>query len=239
MALSMAVELWLRAYRKLAVLGWVLFCIGSAVDIIDSIHTSPWAKKLDQMDLDEALLTAGVLLICLAFMDMVRQKRTLIDVLKHASRTDELTRLANRRAFFEDFPDVYSMQNPKLVFLDLDNFKQVNDNYGHEAGDYVLVRVSKAVCSLLSDEEKAYRLGGDEFVFILDDPNPELRINQLENTLKPELSRYQFGLTAGYTSVTRNQTVDELLHQADQKMYSAKPSKLRQRESSNKKHQEI
>ena len=180
LSLSMAQEMRFRQYNWRIIIGWLLFAMGMAVDVLDSSLDHPWAKLTDKLDLEELLLLSGGLMICLAFMRMVTRKRELIAQLQHISRTDPLTSLGNRRAFFEDFTITESMKDPQLVFIDLDKFKQVNDNYGHEVGDQLLIGLSREINEILTGVESAYRLGGDEFVFLLDNPQPEQKIAVLK-----------------------------------------------------------
>lgn len=82
---------------------------------------------------------------------------------------DALTKLGNRKAFYQDLAmHMGSGQGPlALLFLDLDRFKQVNDTFGHDVGDELLVCMAERLRNALRAPAKAYRLGGDEFTLIL------------------------------------------------------------------------
>jgi diguanylate cyclase (GGDEF)-like protein len=85
---------------------------------------------------------------------------------------DPLTNLLNRRAFVRELDTEVSRARRyhrplALVVLDLDGFKEVNDRYGHSAGDAVLQRVATTLTSILRESDAAYRIGGDEFALIL------------------------------------------------------------------------
>lgn len=82
---------------------------------------------------------------------------------------DALTGLANRKAFYEDLSLnlASATSHLALLFLDLDQFKKVNDNFGHDVGDALLVNMAERLIDAVRQEGKAYRLGGDEFTVIL------------------------------------------------------------------------
>lgn len=98
---------------------------------------------------------------------------------REISRTDPLTALANRRAFLEALHVAVARARRSggpvsLAILDLDNFKRVNDSYGHEAGDALLVAVSEGLLAGVRQGDVVARLGGDEFGVIFDDASNEL-----------------------------------------------------------------
>ncbi|HTC77354.1 MAG TPA: diguanylate cyclase, partial [Terriglobales bacterium] len=91
---------------------------------------------------------------------------------KELSRSDPLTGLPNRRAFYEvalaEADRARRYRHPlSLAYLDVDNFKQVNDDYGHDAGDELLVRVAEVLRRNLRNNDIVARLGGDEFAMLL------------------------------------------------------------------------
>lgn len=92
--------------------------------------------------------------------------------LESLARTDELTGLYNRRHIMEYFYDQVALAERydiplSLIVIDLDNFKLINDTYGHLAGDYVLIELAKILQKLLRKSDRAGRYGGDEFCVIL------------------------------------------------------------------------
>jgi len=93
--------------------------------------------------------------------------------LEDMAYSDLLTDLPNRR-FFKKYMEKTISESVRhrsycsLLLLDLDNFKPVNDNYGHDAGDVVLVEVAKRLLASVREEDLVVRMGGDEFIIILD-----------------------------------------------------------------------
>lgn len=103
------------------------------------------------------------------------QKEALVEQLREAnaaliaqSYTDSLTGLPNRRAIFENLTTLFSLArhlNHKIMiaFIDLDNFKLINDRFGHNSGDLFLIQVGERLNTLQQNGEVIGRLGGDEF----------------------------------------------------------------------------
>ena len=137
---------------------------------------------------------------------------------------DPLTRLLNRRALLRELEQTGASA---LVFLDLDNFKEINDGHGHAAGDQVLARFGSLLAELVRSGDNAFRVGGDEFaLLLLDATEQDARdvvariVAAVESNIDPLLRT----LTASFgiaTSSTR-QEPEDLLRIADEAMYQAK-----------------
>lgn len=103
--------------------------------------------------------------------DITERKKLEMELEKQANY-DKLTGLPNRRLFFERLErlilesDRYNMQFA-LLFIDLDGFKEINDNYGHEVGDEVLITVGKRIQKCIRKSDTAARMGGDEYAALL------------------------------------------------------------------------
>ena len=98
---------------------------------------------------------------------LMESNRTLNEAnqeLRRISKTDTLTRTKNRYSLRHDFPSFLGKDIQVLIF-DVDNFKSINDSYGHQAGDIVLSEISR-ITKEIFEEESVYRYGGDEFVVI-------------------------------------------------------------------------
>jgi diguanylate cyclase len=128
-----------------------------------------------------ALATATLLLVGVRLVLSVRGMRTLSLERRHQSITDELTGLGNRRclstvleAFFAEYdPTASEPRTLAYLFLDLNNFKQINDTFGHPAGDQMLQQLGPRLSACLRDSDLLTRLGGDEFVVLLLDADAE------------------------------------------------------------------
>lgn len=149
---------------------------------------------------------------------------------------DVLTGLPNRALFADRFNQaiLHSNRNQKLLavcFIDLDNFKPVNDNFGHETGDQLLVEVANRLIDSVRGEDTVSRLGGDEFALLLNDiTSPKECKKTLDRILHKlempfvidDFSHY-ISASIGMTLYPNdNEDVDTLLRHADQAMYQAK-----------------
>ncbi|MGF6126902.1 diguanylate cyclase (GGDEF)-like protein [Pseudomonas frederiksbergensis] len=146
-------------------------------------------------------LVEGVMAIMLIALSMTGTERYRREKqIAHLAARDPLTALFNRRALEMQAPrlleDVSLTRPGALLLIDIDNFKLVNDLYGHTAGDRLLVALSEMIRSVLPDDALVARLGGDEFVVLLSNASDE-RVISLGNAL-----REQFQQTASQTFAT-------------------------------------
>ncbi|MBO6509686.1 MAG: diguanylate cyclase, partial [Roseibium sp.] len=154
---------------------------------------------------------------------------TARELLADQARTDPLTELGNRRHLDERIEYLENHSNVRehgLLYLDLDRFKQINDTYGHEAGDKVLRHVALALKTLAREDETIVRMGGDEFVIIFENALRQ-RVLSVGRTILEHLGEpfeidgavYRFGASIG---IAFSEVPSELLRQADVALYSAK-----------------
>jgi diguanylate cyclase (GGDEF)-like protein len=144
------------------------------------------------------------------------------------ARTDELTTLPNRRRLISEIQS-FAARKGSLMLLDLDGFKPVNDNYGHEVGDKVLQQVAQRFHRALPPNSLLARLGGDEFGILVD--GSAEAIMEIALALRGTLS-YPFLIDGHEISIgvsigiADNNGGDDLLLRADNAMYSAKRQAL-------------
>lgn len=172
-----------------------------------------------------------------AFNLMARRLVEGRKALLHQAFHDSLTGLPNR-ALFQDRAEhalARSKRNTQataVLFIDLDDFKHVNDSLGHAAGDELLLQVATRLRSVTRDEDTIARLGGDEFAVLLEDVDIDSRtaadaaeriINSLKEPLEISGHRVVMNTSIGiYTSTSGLDTANELLRRADVAMYAAK-----------------
>lgn len=174
------------------------------------------------------------------FNDITLSKASAEEI-KNLAFFDPLTNLPNRRLLFDRLQKRLSIQsrrgnNMGLIFLDLDNFKNLNDILGHDVGDLLLQQVAERLKSCVREGDTVARLGGDEFVVMLEDlsKSESDAASQAETIAKKILQElnnpYQLGIhvcsntpSIGITLVRgKDQTLDELFKQADIAMYESK-----------------
>jgi diguanylate cyclase (GGDEF)-like protein len=157
----------------------------------------------------------------------------LVADLERVARTDRLTGLPNRLAFEERFADAVSRtartRRPfALLLADLDRFKEVNDRWGHVAGDTALAELGRVLATQLRNSDVAARVGGDEFAFILPETDG-LAARQIAERIAIEVREHA---RAGERPVSLSygisvygpdgHTLDELTRAADEALYAAK-----------------
>ncbi|HJP19973.1 MAG TPA: diguanylate cyclase [Alphaproteobacteria bacterium] len=159
------------------------------------------------------------------------------EALERLSRTDELTGLSNRRAFFDDLEKRLAHQRRTqrpgaLLYVDLDNFKPVNDVHGHHTGDAVLIGVSELLAGGTRVGDLAARLGGDEFALWLEESDEPAAIVKAETLLDQiaTLSGYSadaarplgFSIGIALSDAAVEEGFKDLVGRADEAMYQAK-----------------
>ncbi|MDQ0228927.1 diguanylate cyclase (GGDEF)-like protein/PAS domain S-box-containing protein [Metabacillus malikii] len=155
--------------------------------------------------------------------------------IKEMAYRDQLTGLPNRNWFYSKIQEV--MEHAKLsskhfaiLAIDFDNFKNINDTFGHSGGDQFLMKVSSILRSILRTKDQISRIGGDEFVIISEDTTEnEIRqlaediINKMNQTIILQDMESAVTLSIGITVFKNNsETVETLLKQADLALYNAK-----------------
>jgi len=155
------------------------------------------------------------------------------------SITDELTKIYNRRGFFillEKQMEI-AKKNKEMMFLfiiDLNNFKKINDNYGHKEGDFVLIETANILKNTFRESDIIARMGGDEYaVFSLGNnyQNAEGIVDRLKNNINLYNDRsnnpYELSVSVGFAccDYLNSRSIDEVIAEADKRMYEEKKKK--------------
>lgn len=149
--------------------------------------------------------------------------------------TDHLTKLPNRQAYqhaIEREVDLaHRLTLPlSLLVIDIDHFKNINDNYGHATGDEALCRVASVLVSCLRRSDAMYRIGGEEFAVILSHTNYDaarltakrLRATIAESTISHQQHVFQLSISIGLADLCLKESADHLFLKADNALYKAK-----------------
>lgn len=164
-----------------------------------------------------------------------RELSATVDQLRTASLTDQLTQLGNRRfmqeqledgvARLERYGEVYS-----VLFVDADGFKNINDTYGHDCGDYVLLTIAQTLRRMVRSQDVIARWGGEEFFVLVPDTDKSAarevaeRLRQSLADLEMRYGAAAFGITVtiGGATARKGQTLADVIRRADRAMYYGK-----------------
>ena len=212
---------------------WSMPIVDSDKKVIGSFALSSFCKRAPNKFQENLLRTASYL----TSLVLCREQEAIL--MQQAAHNDYLTDLPNRNLFKKRVDQaiarVSRCSSPLAVFfIDLDNFKQVNDDYGHDAGDIVLKEVAARLQSKVRKEDTLARLGGDEFVLLVEDMKQvdELRLiagkllGVLDGPIEQGQKQYHITASIGISIYPINGlTTSELLKSADKAMYIAKSVK--------------
>ena len=164
----------------------------------------------------------------------IAEQRALERQLEHKASHDHLTDLPNQASFYENLARALGRARRRgskvaLLFLDLDDFKLINDTFGHQIGDRVLVEVAERLKESLREADMAARLGGDEFAVLLEDVSDASETVRFAERLLTrmrtpvDLRGHRLSTTASIgIAIGSEEYPEELLRIADLAMYRAK-----------------
>jgi diguanylate cyclase (GGDEF)-like protein len=224
--------------------GFVPFAIVLGIILILVILQQILAMRENQ-NLNEELMVAlrtiqvrqdELLLLNQSLQGEITERKLLEKRLQHDILHDPLTGLPNRVLFLDRLGQAIELgirhpqTNYAVLFLDLDQFKSANDEFGHFCGDRLLVEVSRRLSGSLRATDTVARLGGDEFVFLLEDVTAE-GIHEVIERIKEELNppiqmmgkTFQITASIGVVnSLYEYYNPEQVLEDADRAMYHAK-----------------
>ena len=180
-----------------------------------------------------AMALIFVLLTVWRLNSFLTHRREIEEQLSFSANHDDLTGLANRRLFETELERMLAGLETRhaLMFIDLDQFKAVNDNGGHAAGDDLLRRVSRDLVKAIRGSDLLARLGGDEFGIVLPNCGPEdalriaLRLREITEAIDFVWNGHRYSISASIGVVNlagRKYTLQEALRAADIACYMAK-----------------
>lgn len=223
---------------------------------ISSLSSGVWQEEGIQAGRLALLATAmnlgseQVLIIRLLSEDFIDRRRILqkareqllerrmmhndLEAYRHKAHFDSLTTLYNRAAFTEALQDEANRVSRdggdlSLLLMDIDDFKGINDVYGHLAGDTVLAAIGRLLCQLLRREDMAARYGGEEFAVLAPFTTHQQALRMAEK-LRNGIAAYNFGslppvtVSIGCATYKAGELLDSLIQRADLALYDAKKS---------------
>ena len=201
---------------------------GRSADLLLA-DSNQWRDSIHQAELGQPVIIVGI-------AEDITNKKQMETELHRLATIDALTQSSNRRHFFECAHRAFTharQQGEPLSFLmlDIDNFKTVNDTYGHQEGDYVLQRIAESGRAALRRRDLFGRIGGEEFAAVFPGCTPQMAL-QVAERLQRQIQQLSFnhegrtfGITVsqGLTSLTAtDENVENLFSRADAAMYQAK-----------------
>jgi diguanylate cyclase (GGDEF)-like protein len=219
-----------RAYSVLPygamAITWAIAC---GVLVVQGLTWRSWSVAAGAM-ITTALVVARQVAAFRHIEELLRERDRLAAELSKQAYHDALTGLANRALFLARLSQALAVRPVTVFLIDLDDFKPVNDSYGHATGDQLLIEVGHRLRRSVRAVDTVARLGGDEFAVLVDDLDPAAR-TQVADALAGSLTglvrlsaaevrlRASVGMATGRPGV---HDADSLLHEADMAMYAVK-----------------
>lgn len=228
-----------RPYHVPSIIGTIM--LDTAV-ILLSYYVPCTLEKMTEVNQFATMLCSYVIvsiatavILCMLIHQYVEQREQLFIISKkweYAANRDALTGVYNRRYLIDTLNDWMNTEDKHFlaVLIDIDDFKKINDTYGHVYGDMVLEELSNIMKSEIKGKGIVARYGGEEFMLLFENADIELVKNSLE-AIKEGLIAYSrssrnitITFSAGIEEYHAEKKIDELFHGADTKLYMAKNS---------------
>jgi diguanylate cyclase (GGDEF)-like protein len=178
-----------------------------------------------------ATIFIALLIIYILLYKMLKNEDKENQKLEKLNKIDALTKVFNRRAFTQDIVleierSIRSNEEFSLIMYDIDFFKIINDKYGHQVGDKVLIQLSEIVTSLMRKIDKIYRVGGEEFIILCQHAAVKDAL-ELARRIRSEVEIYNFDgktitISLGVCSYRKDLTAEEIYKKVDDALYQAK-----------------
>ena len=174
------------------------------------------------------------ILILWTFMDVTKEVMYR-EELEHLASVDPMTKLYNRRYFYDVAKHIIDVAKREktdisLAMIDIDFFKKINDQYGHQVGDKVIIKLSNLLLEKTRQSDIVCRFGGEEFLLLLPNTNKDgafnlaeqIRQNVFDMQINLEGKKFGFTVSIGISQVDLNKDLDYTINLADKALYSAK-----------------
>ncbi len=224
------IPILLATWRGGLLAGLILNAVCGAMRLLLVVH---WQgpHPFRRPELFWTLLVEGIVFVTLTLF--ASALRRLTGELHLLARTDALTGVANRRAFYERADLELSrsrrfLETVTVAYVDVDDFKRINDELGHEAGDDLLRSVAATFLRRVRTTDLVARLGGDEFALLLPTTGSEAALallSELFQTLRAEMEKQAWPVTFSIGAITfirSPASVDDLIRLVDELMYKVK-----------------
>jgi diguanylate cyclase (GGDEF)-like protein len=224
-------------FAPVAVMAWYSGRSGSL--LASALAAAAWTTANMRAGLEfssRGIWVANTIMLALSFAVvglLISQLRAAVLRERELSLTDPLTSMLNSRAFHKAADRIIARcrrtgRPLTVAYIDLDNFKTVNDRLGHQAGDEMLRSIAKRMRSSIRPDDVGARLGGDEFVVLFPEISPAdavIALERLRSSLATVLGSGPVEATSSagaVTYLTVPENIEEMVHAADTRMYAAK-----------------
>ena len=209
-----------RSYQMLSV-GLLLWLSGGAIDLLDEHYWQPpWLGLAE-----DGFRSSGMVLVVMGCLQVMRQVCDVYGQMATQAMSDELTRLPNRR-YFRQMLNEQWLPGSAMLMIDLDHFKRINDDGGHDVGDRVLQDFARLLHAQCPAGGWVARLGGEEFAMLLrGDADEALRIAEAIRAAAAAsrtVDDVQYSASIGLAVWQQGEAVGEMMRRADQALCRAK-----------------
>lgn len=211
-----------RGYALLSI-GLYLWILATVIDIGDEFYYQPLMLSLWGEDV---LRTLGMLVTTAGIARSIRTVSVSYNQVKNLAMFDELTQLPNRR-YFSQVISNHESQKLLILLIDIDHFKQINDQYGHSEGDLILQMFGQLLSQLMTRNLVVSRIGGEEFAIIINNDDKKHAIS-IANTVMDEIKiitedkQKMFTVSIGIAVKKTNESSRDAIKRADDALYKAK-----------------
>ena len=174
--------------------------------IIFCLSSSAWDAIYGGVKLDESIIICSIIFYLILF--------------SNDNRRDSLTGLLNRQAFYDDC-NLFSRSIEAVASLDMNGLKDLNDTYGHLAGDEALKKIGECMLKIADEKTLAYRVGGDEFLIVFLHSNKD-EIKKVIKKVTDDVTQCNYSISTGYAMRGRDDSIDDVIRESDKFMYESK-----------------
>lgn len=211
---------------KMRILSWQKVgdypLVSAGTVVIDEL-LMPWRKRA-------GLLAMLWVVLCVVIISFVRRANMISRLHTELASIDGLTGISNRRSILSTAAFLDRSQkdsgNLSILMIDIDHFKEINDQFGHQVGDQVLQQVSDVLRKQIREKDIVGRYGGEEFLVLMPDTGPEgamLAAEKLRQSISDRMTQpKQLTISIGVAGTSEAATLDRALVRADKALYRAK-----------------
>lgn len=200
--------------------------------LMDHHHTESFEERLEFV-ITIAMFVGVSLIYPTAFsLKLVSKNERLVSDLQRAANEDHLTGLYNRRKISEElYTEIGRSKRYKrafsIILIDIDNFKETNDRFGHNSGDTLLIELTKIIRNSIRKVDKAGRWGGEEFLVVCPETNV-YGARSLAEKIRSDIASFNFTdigkktASLGVTAYMNDDDIQSIIRRADTALYTAK-----------------